>query len=242
MREKIVGILGGMGPDATIDIFQKIVMATPAVDNEEHLRILIDNNPKMPSRQDAILHNGPSPVPAMIESCLLLARSGADFLIFGSHTSHWFHADVQKGVPVPILHIIEECVAEMQATLPEVKRVGILASPGALRTNMFQDHLIQAGLEPISPLPDEEKSIIKAILDFKHTWRIGPSKTALLAVSDRMAERGAQALIMGCTEIPVILAEERYAVPLIDPNRIMAKVAVAYARGEGTPVSARPDR
>ena len=110
MKDKTVGILGGMGPEATIDLFARIVKHTHAKKDDDHLRIIIDNNPKMPSRQDAILKGGESPVPAMRETARNLERAGADFIIIGANTPHYFYDEIKDAVRIPFLHIIEEAV------------------------------------------------------------------------------------------------------------------------------------
>jgi len=242
MREKIVGILGGMGPEATIDMFQKIVDATPAVENEEHLRIIIDNNPKLPSRQDAILRGGPSPVPEMIKSGKLLADAGADFIILGANTAHWFQPEMQRGVPIPILHIIEETVQYVKTALPEVRTVGILATTGAMKTGMFPKEFEKAGITALTPDEAQQTAVMDAIMDFKRHGSLDGPRKALLDAAGSLKSRGALAIVMGCTEIPIFLKGADAGVPLIDPNIILADVVVHYARGGETPVSARLDR
>ena len=106
MKDKTVGILGGMGPEATIDLFARIVKHTHAKKDDDHLRIIIDNNPKMPSRQDAILKSGEFPVTAMRETARNLERAGADFIIIGANTPHYFYDEIKDAVRIPFLHII----------------------------------------------------------------------------------------------------------------------------------------
>ena len=117
-KEKVIGIMGGMGPEAGADIFLDITAATHAKCDEEHLHIIMDSNPKMPSRQDAILHGGESPVPAMVATAQNLVRAGADVIIIGANTAHYFYDAVSAQVGVPFLHIIDETVKEMARVCP----------------------------------------------------------------------------------------------------------------------------
>ena len=118
MSEKVIGIMGGMGPEAGADLFLRITAATHAKTDTDHLHIILDSNPKMPSRQDAILNGGESPVPAMIATAENLIKAGADVIIIGANTAHYFYDDVAAAVSVPFLHIIDEAVRETVRQAP----------------------------------------------------------------------------------------------------------------------------
>ena len=122
MAEKIIGILGGMGPEATIDLFTKIVKSTKAKKDQDHLRILIDNNPKIPDRTLAIQKKGPSPLPRLIQSAKTLEKAGADFIIIPCVTAHYYVDRLQKRVNIPILHIAEETGSSSEARLKGVRQ------------------------------------------------------------------------------------------------------------------------
>ncbi len=130
MSEKVIGIMGGMGPEAGADLFLQITAATHAKTDTDHLHIIMDSNPKMPSRQDAILRGTESPVPAMIEVARNLVRAGADAVIIGANTAHYFYDEVAAAVPVPFLHIIDEAVQETRRRVPDIRRLGVMATTG----------------------------------------------------------------------------------------------------------------
>jgi len=234
MTEKIIGILGGMGPEATIDLFTKIVKLTKAKKDQDHLRILIDNNPKMPDRTLAIQKKGPSPLPRLIQSAKLLERAGADFIIIPCVTAHYYVERLQKRVNIPILHIAEETVKYMEARLKGVRRVGLLATTGTIQAGIFQRFFSKIGKELISPTSEvQEKKVMKAIYGKKGIKAIGPadnSRRLILQASQTLVGRGAQAIIAGCTEIPLVLRDGDLPVPVIDPLAILAKSAIARAR------------
>ena len=106
--EKVIGILGGLGPEATVFIFQKILQHTPASKDQEHLRILIDNNPKIPERLPAILGSGPDPVPMMVSSGQALTRAGAEFIIIPCVSAHYFLPELRRKITLPILSMLDE--------------------------------------------------------------------------------------------------------------------------------------
>lgn len=231
MKEKVLGILGGMGPEATADLFMRIIRATNAKSDEEHLRIIIDNNPKMPSRQDAILKGAESPVPAMTATAENLVGAGADFLIIGANTAHYFYDDVQKAINVPILHIIDETLKEVSKNIPHLKKLGILATTAAMQTRLYSKCCDRFGIAAIEPDDALQSQMHNAIFSFKHQ---GLSDTCIgdaSEVAESLIAKGAEALVMGCTEIPLILAGKTFSVPLVDPNEIIAHAVVAYAKG-----------
>lgn len=230
MREKIVGILGGMGPEATADLFSKIILETKATKEEEHLRIIIDNNPKMPSRQDAILKNGESPVPAMIQTSKNLKNAGADFIIIGANTAHYFYDDIKKEIDIPILHIIDEAIKDLLKNYPNIKKVGVMATNAAVSTGLYKKCCERFGIDVIENKDKLQQQIHDSIFKFKYE---GLTKNILNLASNSIQElidEGAEAVIMGCTEIPIILKDKEFKIPIIDPNEVIAKVAVAYAK------------
>ena len=230
MAEKTVGILGGMGPEATIDLFAKIVAGTKAKKDEDHLRIIIDNNPKMPSRLDAILAGGPSPVPDMVKTARNLEKAGADFIIIAANTAHWFHADVQAGVNIQVLHIIKETVRWTRDNIPGITAVGLLATTGTVRTQMYEREYEESGIRVIVPDEEEQSRVMELIFAFKYGEDVKQVRDRMIPIAESLIGRGAQALVMGCTEVPVILAGYQPPVPLIDPNQIIAEAAVRLAK------------
>ncbi len=230
-QDKVIGILGGLGPEATVDLFGKIVRATPVQTEQDHLRIIVDNNPKIPSRLDFILHGGPSPVPAMQDMARGLERAGADLIVIGANTAHYFYADIQAAVQVPIIHMIEETARETAERWPAVKTIGLLATTGTVKTRMYHEAFEPFGVAVIAPAVDEQDQVMAAIHAFKEGDNVAQSRvTLLLTAAEGLVERGAQAVLMGCTEVPVILSGVEMAVPLIDANQLIAEVIVRRAK------------
>lgn len=234
MKDKIVGILGGMGPEATIDLFARIVKHTHAKTDEEHLRIIIDNNPKMPSRQDAILKGGESPVPAMRETARNLERAGADFIIIGANTAHYFYDDIKDAVRIPFLHIIEEAAKETIKTVPGVRKVGVLATTAAMQTGLYQKSFEKYGIEVLDVPESVQDQVQKSIFSFKYDGKTPEILDLISGAIRHMISHGAETLIMGCTEIPIILDNMEFSAPLIDPNEVIAAAAVEYAKNRRT--------
>lgn len=235
MSEKVIGIMGGMGPEAGADLFLRITAATHAKTDTDHLHIILDSNPKMPSRQDAILNGGESPVPAMVATAENLVKAGADVIIIGANTAHYFYDDVAAAVGVPFLHIIDEAVRETVRQVPGIRKVGVMATTAAMQAHVYEKSCAKFGIEVMGVPDDVQEQMQDAIFHhdfgFKYNGRTEACVEAARSVAQYLIDNGAEALIMGCTEIPLILGSTSFPVPLIDPNEIIAEAAVKYAKG-----------
>lgn len=229
MTKRTIGILGGMGPAATVDLFNRIVWATPARSDQEHIPILIFNDTAIPDRSQAILHGGADPLPRMMAGLDLLARMGAELIAIPCNTAHHYWAQLQAGVEIPVLNMITETVQAIRLDYPSVARVGILATSGTIAVGLYQDALHAAGLTPVEPTAHEVAQMMAAIYGergVKAGYETGLAKDLLLGVGSALMARGAQALILGCTEIPLAVHDGDLPVPLIASNQILAEAAV----------------
>ena len=230
MPEKVIGILGGMGPEATIDLFYKIIKFTPAEKDQDHLRIIIDNNPKIPDRTAAILGKGEDPLPALQETARNLEKAGADFIIIPCNTAHYFLPSIQESVKIPILNMIEETAKETQKRISQIKKVGLLASIGIYKTEIYHQHFKKINIVVISPEEKDKEEVMNAIYAVKAGDLSNEVKGNIIKIAQKLIDKEAEAIIAGCTEIPLILKEGDVSVPIIDPTRILAKAAVQKAR------------
>ena len=233
--DKVIGILGGMGPEATLDCFGKIIKNTPAKTDEEHFRVVMDSNPRIPDRIAAILGDGESPVPALIEGCRGLEKAGADFIIIPCVTVHYFLPQIQAESPLPILSIIDAVAEAIQADFPETNTVGLLGTVATVESGLFQKRLTQDKIHTLAPETAQQAKIVAAIKDIKDTR---PSRTQSEITSDLIAAarslidrkpHGADAIIAGCTEIPLALTQKHLPVPYFDSLAILARAAIRFA-------------
>jgi len=230
MAEKIIGILGGMGPEATIDLFYKIIKFTPAEKDQDHLRIIIDNNPKIPDRTAAILGKGEDPLPALRESAQNLEKAGADFIIIPCNTAHYFLPSIQESVKIPILNMIEETAKETQKKILSIKKVGLLASKGVYKAEIYNQYFKKYNIEVISPEEKDEKEVMEVIYAIKAGNLSEEVKKNIISIAQKLIDKGAEAIIAGCTEIPLMLKEGDISAPIIDPTQVLARIAVQKAR------------
>ncbi|MHC1730086.1 MAG: aspartate/glutamate racemase family protein [Syntrophobacteraceae bacterium] len=233
MSEKAIGVLGGMGPEATLNFFRELIANTPARTDQEHLRVIIDSNPKIPDRTNAILHGGESPVPAMAAGCMALERAGADFIVIPCVTAHLFLEELRERVTLPLLSIFDATAEYIERCHPGVRKVGLLATTGTIQGGLFQKRLIRCGVETLTPDSEDQLRVMSAIYDIKDAnarrTREEISEEAR-AIACKLIDCGAEGITAGCTEIPLVLKAGDVAVPVFDPITILAKAAIAFAR------------
>ncbi len=244
MNHQVIGILGGMGPEATQHCLQKIVAGTDARTDQDHLHVILDSNPKIPDRTSAIVGTGPSPVPAMIESVRRLAGAGADFLIIPCVSAHAFLEDLSAQTDIPILSMLDAVVDAVVDARPLLHTVGLLGTTGTIARGMFQRRLAREQLATCVPAPHSQAQVMSAIYDLKAqpTRDVRSAATRrFVAAADALVAQGAQAIIAGCTEIPLALREHDLDVPLFDAVEILARAAIRRAGGRLAPPRARDD-
>ena len=228
--EKVIGIIGGMGPEATIDLFQKIVKATPARTDQEHLRILIDCNPKIPDRVKAIFEQTESPVGALIATAQNLERSGAGLLLIPCNAAHYYHGEVAKKVSVPVLHMIEETARYCRRKFPRLETFGLLAGSSTVVLGLYAKAFAKVRNKILNPRPETQDKIMKCIFEIKAGNMGAQVKEELLRAAQELGEGGAQAILLGCTEVPLVLQDGDLPLPFIDPTQVLAEISVAMAR------------
>ncbi len=229
---RVIGILGGMGPLATVDLYRKIIAATPARRDQDHLHVIIDADPAVPDRTEALLHGGPDPTPLLRAGALRLAAAGVDFIVVPCNTAHAFLPRLAPEVPVPFLSLIDAAADAARAALPASGRAGVLATEGTIAAGLYQEALAARGIEPLVPNAAIQAEVSEAIRLVK-AGETGPAAAdrVLFAAAD-LAARGAQVVLAACTELPLVLDPERAPVPVVDPTWELARLAVRVALGE----------
>jgi len=232
MNQKTIGILGGMGPEASVDCFAKIIKNTPATKDQDHIRIVIDSNPKVPDRTAAIIGNGESPVSVMVAGCHALQRAGASFIIIPCVSAHVFLAEVKQQIELPVLSIFESVAEAIARNHPAIKTIGLLGTTGTVSGGLFQKRLAQEDITALVPDDAVQARVMDAIYDIKNSK---PSRTrseitnelvnaAQSLISKKPA--GAQGIIAGCTEVPLALRQEHLSIPYFDAVTLLARAAI----------------
>ena len=240
MIEKVIGILGGMGPEATMDCFAKIIKNTPARADQDHFRVIIDSNPKVPDRTAAILGTGASPVPELVQGAITLERAGADLIIIPCVSAHFFLDTLSKQISLPILSIFDAVSEAIEQDHPDIKTVGLLGTTGTVRGGLFQERLATGGIETIVCDDDHQTRVMSAIYDIKKGQpdrSLAHNAADLNDAAQSLVKRGAQGIIAGCTEVPLALDQEDLSVPYFDALLLLVRKAVRWAGKEPVPRS-----
>ncbi|NJE62550.1 amino acid racemase [Thermococcus sp. 21S7] len=228
MAERTIGILGGMGPLATADLFRRIVEKTPAKRDQDHPRIIIYNDPKIPDRTAFILGNGEDPRPALVEGARKLESWGADFIIMPCNTAHFFAETVQKAITIPLVSMIEATADAIEQL--GLRRVGLLATDGTIKGLVYHRALLNRGIGIAVPGKNDQGKVMRAIYHGVKAGDIEAARKLLMDVAKRL-ERRVDGMIAGCTEVSVALRQDDLSVPLIDPLDVIAEKAVRLALG-----------
>lgn len=230
--QKTAGVLGGMGPEATVDFMARVIAHTDADCDQDHVRMLVDHNPHVPNRQDAILHGGQDPAAVLADMAADLEAAGADFLVIPCNTAYVYQDAILAATHIPLISIIGVSIAAAQERAPGAERIGLLATDGCLQSGIYQAGLEAAGLEmelPSKAELGELMALIKTIKGGKHTEKTARGMEAL---AEALASRGAGAIIAGCTEIPLVLGNDAVSVPLVSSTDALAEITVKLATGE----------
>ncbi len=231
--EKIVGVLGGMGPLATADFYAKLVRLTPARTDQDHLRVLIDSNPKIPDRTARLEGKGPDPTPHLVATAQALERAGAEVIAIPCNSAHAYLAAIRQSVRVPVLDIMAEVAAAAAALTPRPRAIGLLATPGTVRARLYHRALATRGIAVVEPTAVEEEDVRAAITAVK-AGDLGPAaRVRLHDVAAALIRRGAAAIVLGCTELPFLMSAQDVSVTLLDGTEILAAAALREALPPG---------
>ncbi len=234
MGDVVIGILGGMGPAATVELFRRIVSTTPARCDQDHIPIVIDNNPKIPDRGPFILNGRPDPRPALCHSARRLEKMGASFIAMPCNTAHVFLPYLQQAVRIPFLDMITETAQIITEPV-----VGLLATETTVHTKLYHKACAARGIDVLPPEPNDQISIMKAIYAIKSGCFDLAIKRDLRAISTRLHQQGAQALIVGCTELSLVVHQRDFDWPLYDALDTLAEAAVRAALLQLSPAKAQ---
>lgn len=230
IKEKIIGVIGGMGPEATLDLFNKIIKNTHASKDQDHIHLIIDNYPQIPDRTSFLLGKGENPLPHILESAKKLEKIGVDAICIPCNTSHYFEEEIKKNISVPFISIIQSVVDELKSKFADCKNVGILATKGTLIAKIYENPIIKEGFNFIPPGPEIRDRIMDIIYSIK-AGLLMKNIQIFKKVLNEYLLYNLDILIAGCTEIPLILPYVEVNIPIIDSTLALAKNIIRFAKG-----------
>jgi aspartate racemase len=227
---KLLGVLGGMGPLATVDFLQKLIEETPATRDQEHIPVIAYSVPQIPERPPAIIGNGASPLPHMLEGVRTLKRAGATAIAIACNTAHYWYDELARGGGVPILHIADAACDAFSGRA--IVRAGLIATDGTIAAGFYQSRLSARGIECLLCEDSSQRTQVLPAIECVKRNDLAGAHALALAAAQRLLARGAQAIILGCTEIPLAIDHAPGAVgaQCVDATRALARACVAWHR------------
>lgn len=226
--KKTIGILGGMGPLATADLYRKIVLLTDAGCDNDHIRVFIDSNCRIPDRTAAILSGGADPLPEMASALRNLEKCGAECIIMPCNTAHYFLPALQAQTATPFLSMLEATARACAAAYPG-KRAAILATRGTLATGLYERALEKEGVDFLLPEEPQRDVLMHLIYEVVKAARpLAPEADLWAQLLEQLRRAGADYFILGCTELPIIADTLPAPGPFIDPTAELAKAAIRF--------------
>jgi aspartate racemase len=230
---KVIGVLGGMGPAATLDFMAKVHAADSAPIEQDRVRLIVDCNPAVPDRNAATRGEGPSPGPVLAAMAAGLVAAGADVLVIACNTAHAWRAEIAAAAGIPVLSMIDAACDALASASPGARRVGLLAGQGCLDAGVYQDAFAARGWTTVLPGAAAQAAFMAALYRVKGGAMGAAERAAFAACASEVAGGGAEAIVAGCTEVPLLLGATDAPVPMIDATWALAERAVAWARGAG---------
>ena len=222
--KKILGVLGGLGPAATTQFMNLIIEMSDAASDQEHMDMVVFNAPSIPDRTGYILDNAkPCPQEPMIDIGNRLAAAGADFIAIPCMTAHYFYDAVQKNVEIPIIHAIRETAMELQHN--GITKVGLMATDGTVHTRLFHNIFAPYGIEVITPSEKEQENVMHIVYDNVKAGKPADANR-FMSASRELFANGAQRVVLGCTELPLVKQQFDIGPNFVDPMEILAQKAM----------------
>jgi aspartate racemase len=229
-RKPVIGILGGMGPEATVDLMRRVIAATPARDDCDHLHMIVDCNPHVPSRIAALVDGtGASPAPELVRMARRLEAAGAGMLAIACNTAHAYAGDIRAAVPIPLLDMIELTADAVAALTLTRRRIGLLASTAVLRIGLYARALERRGIAVAAPARQEQlMEVIRAVKRGDTGQR---NRESFARIASELMEDRVDLLLVACTELSVLSDSLGAGMPSVDALDVLAREIVHRARG-----------
>ncbi len=225
--KRVLGIIGGMGPLATADLFRKIIEHTEALRDQDHIHILIDNDTLIPDRTAAILNGSDAPLEEMSRAAQRLVQAGSEILLIPCNTAHYFYEGLCGRVSVLVLNMLEETAKQL--SVMGIRRAGLLATDGTIRSGVYEKYLRKYEIEPVLPSQAAQQQVMHLIYDGIKAGNTSFDTKPFCAVLEELEKQGAEILILGCTELPIAFSQYQLPGRCIDPTTVLAEAAVRAA-------------
>ncbi|KGM33908.1 cysteate racemase [Inquilinus limosus] len=227
---RVIGIIGGMGPAATVEFMSRVVRRTDAEDDDGHFRMLVDNNPKVPSRIAAIIEGtGADPLPELQRMAAGLERAGADFLVMPCNTAHHYHRAIADAVGIPFISIVDVAAEHLARHYPGARRIGFLASPAVRETGVYDTAFDRHGLAIVYPDAEANAQLLGIIREIK-AGQVGDRQAVGFRRVAGALAGAADAILVACTELSLLPLSAVGDMPVLDTLDLLVDATIEAAR------------
>ncbi|HBK04273.1 MAG TPA: aspartate/glutamate racemase family protein [Acetobacteraceae bacterium] len=233
MTEKVLGVLGGMGPLASAQFMMRLTLLTRASRDQDHIPAVLWSDPRIPDRGAALLGEGPDPLPWLMRGIDGLKAAGCGAIAMPCNTAHGWYDPLAKAAGVPILHIVDAAAADLRRIGVTCGRIGLMGTAATLAMKLYQNRLAASGWEIIEPEPAQMDRLVMPSIAAVKANRVAEAFEPLAEVMNSLASRGAAAVVLGCTEIPIAVQAgpaDALRVPVVDTIDALARASINWAR------------
>ena len=225
---KRLGIFGGMGPAASAEFVNRLVAQTPATCDQEHIPFVLWNNPQIPDRSTSLRNNDNRPLPFLLEGIQILKAARCDLIVIPCNTAHFWYDDMVK-LKVPIVHIVDSVADALRDAGVAAGTIGVMGTQATVELGLYQYKLNKAGWTCIVPTKEEMDTLVQPAINLIKSGDMSRAYGMFMIVIDSLIARGATAVVLGCTEIPLAVNQDkRDAVPLINSIDSLVKSAIKH--------------
>jgi len=225
---KKLGILGGMGPAASAEFVNRLIQQTPATCDQEHIPFVLWNEPRIPDRSTSMQSGDNLPLPWLEDGIKGLKFAGCDYIVIPCNSAHFWYSQLTK-IGVPILHIVDSVATELKKLNLDNQKIGILGTQGTIESGLYQYHLNRQGWECITPTKQEMTGLVTPAIALIKANKIKQSQLMLIKAIHSLIDRGAQAIVLGCTELPLaIRTNQEEGIPIVNSIDSLVTAAITY--------------
>jgi aspartate racemase len=228
VRDEPVGVLGGVGPAATVLFMHRLVELTEAHRDQDHVDLLVWQHGSIPDRSAFLLGHGESPEPVLVADAVALERAGARFIAIPCNTAVVWVEQMRAAVSIEVLDTVAETVDAARWAVPGLQRLGVLATDGTLLAGTYAAAAAAAGIDLITPAPEVQREVMSIVYDGVKAGEAVP-RERFDAVVDHLRDQGAEAVVLGCTEIGLLVRAQDSVLPVFDTARIHCEAAMDRA-------------
>jgi aspartate racemase len=233
MTEKVLGVLGGMGPLASAQFMARLTLLTPAERDQDHIPAVLWSDPRIPDRGASLIGQGPDPLPWLVRGIDGLKKAGCGAIVIPCNTAHGWYDPLVKAAGMPILHIVDAAAADLRRIGVPAGRIGLMGTTATLAMRLYQNRMAASGWEIIEPEPAQMDRLVMPSIAAVKANRVAEAFIPLAEVVNSLASRGATAVVLGCTEIPLAIQSgpiDALRVPVVDTIDALARAAINWAR------------